>query len=215
MSKPRRAPRTDGDSTRAKLLDAAGRLFAECGYAGAASKAICEAAGTDLAAINYHFGNRDGLYRAVLHEGHKHFVSLENLTALAQSVLSPQQKLEAFIDGMVASLFDDKGWHNRVCAREILAPSPHFASLIGEGVMPKFRLVADILGDITGIPPGDPALARCVVSIMAPCLMLLVIDRDTPNPFQALLSQPVEELAAHLKRFAVAGLLAERSARQR
>lgn len=116
---------------------------------------------------------------------------------------------------MVASLFDDKGWHNRVCAREILAPSPHFASLIGEGVMPKFRLVADILGDITGIPPGDPALARCVVSIMAPCLMLLVIDRDTPNPFQALLSQPVEELAAHLKRFAVAGLLAERSARQR
>ena len=215
MSKPRRAPRTDGDSTRAKLLDAAGRLFAECGYAGAASKAICEAAGTDLAAINYHFGNRDGLYRAVLHEGHKHFVSLENLTALAQSVLSPQQKLEAFIDGMVASLFDDKGWHNRVCAREILAPSPHFASLIGEGVMPKFRLVADILGDITGIPPGDPALARCVVSIMAPYLMLLVIDRDTPNPFQALLSQPVEELAAHLKRFAVAGLLAERSARQR
>ncbi|MFC3608475.1 TetR/AcrR family transcriptional regulator [Stutzerimonas tarimensis] len=215
MSKPRRAPRTDGDSTRAKLLDAAGRLFAECGYAGAASKAICEAAGTDLAAINYHFGNRDGLYRAVLHEGHKHFVSLEDLTALAQSVLSPQQKLEAFIDGMVASLFDDKGWHNRVCAREVLAPSPHFASLIGEGVMPKFRLVADILGDITGIPPGDPALARCVVSIMAPCLMLLVIDRDTPNPFQALLSQPVEELAAHLKRFAVAGLLAERSARQR
>lgn len=214
MSKPRRAPRTDGDSTRAKLLDAAGRLFAERGYAGAASKAICEAAGTDLAAINYHFGNRDGLYRAVLHEGHKHFVSLEDLTALAQSVLSPQQKLEAFIDGMVASLFDDKGWHNRVCAREILAPSPHFASLIGEGVMPKFRLVADILGDITGIPPGDPALARCVVSIMAPCLMLLVIDRDTPNPFQALLSQPVEELAAHLKRFAVAGLLAERSARQ-
>ena len=90
MSKPRRAPRTDGDSTRAKLLDAAGRLFAECGYAGAASKAICEAAGTDLAAINYHFGNRDGLFRAVLHEGHKHFVSLEDLTALAQSVLSPQ-----------------------------------------------------------------------------------------------------------------------------
>jgi AcrR family transcriptional regulator len=215
MSKPRRAPRTDGDSTRAKLLDAAGRLFAERGYAGAASKAICEAAGTDLAAINYHFGNRDGLYRAVLHEGHKHFVSLEDLTALAQSGLSPQQKLEAFIDGMVASLFDDKGWHNRVCAREILAPSPHFASLIGEGVMPKFRLVADILGDITGIPPSEPALARCVVSIMAPCLMLLVIDRDTPNPFQALLSHSVEELAAHLKRFAVAGLLAERSARQR
>lgn len=213
MSKPLRTPRTDGDSTRAKLLDAAGRLFAERGYAGAASKAICVAAGTDLAAINYHFGNRDGLYRAVLHEGHKHFVSLEDLTRLAQSALSPQQKLEAFIDGMVASLFDDKGWHNRVCAREILAPSPHFASLIGEGVMPKFRLVANILGDITGIPPDHPALARCVVSIMAPCLMLLVIDRDTANPFQALLSQPAEELAAHLKRFAVAGLLVERSVR--
>lgn len=204
----------DGDTTRAKLLDAAGRLFAEHSYAGAASKAICEAAGTDMAAINYHFGNRDGLYRAVLHEGHKHFVSLENLTALAHSSLSPREKLGAFIDGMVASLLDDHGWHNRVCAREILAPSPHFASLIREGVMPKFKLVADILSDITGIPPGDPALARCVVSIMAPCLMLLVIDRDTPNPFQALLSQPPDDLAAHLKRFALAGLETVRDSRK-
>lgn len=213
MSHSRRTPRADGDSTRAKLIDAAGRLFAERGYAGAASKAICAAAGTDLAAINYHFGSRDGLYRAVLREGHMHFVNLDELTALTCSAQSAAQKLERFIDAIVDGLIHDQGWHTRVCAREILAPSAHFGSLINDEVMPKFAQVAAIVSEFTGISVGDPALARCVVSVMAPCLMLLVIDRDSASPVQALLSQPAAELATHLKRFALAGLEAERTRR--
>ncbi|MBB3105224.1 TetR/AcrR family transcriptional regulator [Azomonas macrocytogenes] len=206
MGKPRRIPRTDGEATRARILAAAGWLFAERGYAGAASKAICERAGTDLAAINYHFGSRDGLYRAVLLEGHKHFVNLDMLSELARSDLAPRAKLAVFIDRMVEKVLDDQGWYNRVCAREILAPSPHFASLISEEVMPKFNLLAGIISEVTGIPAGDPALSRCAINIMAPCLMLLVFDRNTPGPFQTLFSQPAEELATHLKGFALAGL---------
>ncbi|MEG6992327.1 helix-turn-helix domain-containing protein, partial [Pseudomonas aeruginosa] len=55
MSTRRRTPRSDGESTRARILEVAGRLFAQHGYANTASKAICEEAGADLAAINYHF----------------------------------------------------------------------------------------------------------------------------------------------------------------
>ncbi|MDF5938828.1 helix-turn-helix domain containing protein [Pseudomonas aeruginosa] len=61
MSTRRRTPRSDGESTRARILEVAGRLFAQHGYANTASKAICEEAGADLAAINYHFGSRDAL----------------------------------------------------------------------------------------------------------------------------------------------------------
>lgn len=47
-------------------LDVAGRAFAARGYAAATSKEICERAGGNLAAVNNHFGGKQGLYRSVL-----------------------------------------------------------------------------------------------------------------------------------------------------
>lgn len=75
----------DGETTRARILETAGQLFAERGYADTTSKAICERARCNMAAVNYHFGSRDGLYLALLKEVHKHLVSLDYLARLAHS----------------------------------------------------------------------------------------------------------------------------------
>jgi len=59
---PDAAPRTD---TREALLDAAERLFAEHGLRSASLRSITGEAGTNLAAVNYHFGSKQGLVEAV------------------------------------------------------------------------------------------------------------------------------------------------------
>ncbi len=156
MSTRRRTPRSDGESTRARILEVAGRLFAQHGYANTASKAICEEAGADLAAINYHFGSRDALYKAVLVEGHKQFVSLHDLRELADSALPPETKLERFINAIVSRLLDDRSWQSKVCAREILAPTAHFASLIREEVMPKFEALSGSSARSPACPATTP-----------------------------------------------------------
>jgi hypothetical protein len=74
--------------------------------------------------------------------------------------------------------------------------------------MPRFKLMSDILSEVTGFSAQDPALLRCVLSVIAPMLMMLVVDRDTPTPFRALMTRPADELKSHLKHFALAGLLA-------
>ena len=51
--------------TKTALLDAAERLFAELGIAGASMRAITRAADANLAAVHYHFGSKEGLVRAV------------------------------------------------------------------------------------------------------------------------------------------------------
>ncbi|WP_233146379.1 TetR/AcrR family transcriptional regulator [Pigmentiphaga sp. NML080357] len=196
----------DGEATRARILETAGQLFAERGYADTTSKAICERAQCNMAAVNYHFGSRDGLYLSLLKEVHKHLISLDYLARLAHSAQPPRQKLEAFLDGLTASLLNSEGWHIRLWAREVLAPSPHLAGIIEAEALPKFGLISAIIGEITGIPPGDPALTRCVLSVMAPCMMLLVIHRDMNSPIQAIFEQPAEVLASHLKTYALAGL---------
>lgn len=69
-----------------------------------------------------------------------------------------------------------------------------------------FKLLGDTLSEITGLSRKDPALLRCVTSVIAPCLMMLVLDRATPNPFRNLLEQPAEQIKSHLIRVALAGL---------
>lgn len=70
-----RARRSDGDLTKSKILEAAGRLIAQLGWAKTSNKEIVKLAEVDLAAINYHFGGRDGLYQAVLSEAHAHYLN--------------------------------------------------------------------------------------------------------------------------------------------
>ena len=61
-----RIPKQSQAKTRQCLLDAAGELFAEKGFRLAGTREICRKAGTEIAAIHYHFGNKENLYEAVL-----------------------------------------------------------------------------------------------------------------------------------------------------
>src|SRR5262249_50768686 len=58
---------SSGDrETRDRLLKAAERLFSERGFKDVTVREICRAARANVAAVNYHFGDKLGLYRAVL-----------------------------------------------------------------------------------------------------------------------------------------------------
>lgn len=57
---------TPGDSTGERILDAAERLFAERGVDGVSLRGVMTEAGTNVAAVRYHFGSKDDLIRALI-----------------------------------------------------------------------------------------------------------------------------------------------------
>jgi AcrR family transcriptional regulator len=59
---------TRGNDTKAALLQAAKRLISERGYAGASVRELAAAAGTNLGAVNYHFGSRENLLNQAILE---------------------------------------------------------------------------------------------------------------------------------------------------
>ena len=52
--------------TRERLIESATRLFAERGFAKVTVREICKAARANVAAVNYHFGGKNGLYQEIV-----------------------------------------------------------------------------------------------------------------------------------------------------
>src|SRR4051794_10491547 len=147
-----RRPRADGAVTRARILECAGALFAATGYAETTAKAIAAAAGVDLASINYHFGSRTGLYQAVLVEAHRRWIGLDVLERLERADVPARAKFERLIEALVDGALAGRGWHSRVLARELAAPSSNLDALARHEALPRVRVIAQLISEITGIP---------------------------------------------------------------
>ncbi len=93
--------------TRDALLDAAEVLFSELGVDGASLRAITARAGANLAAVSYHFGNKEGLVRAVFNRRLRPINEerLRRLTALEDAASpeapDPEGVLRAFLEPVV------------------------------------------------------------------------------------------------------------------
>ena len=181
MKKAARAPRPDGEATRARIL----RRPANCSPPMVTPKPPARPrarAEVDLASINYHFGSRSGLYQAVLAEAHRRLMDVADLQRLAQSRLAATDKLRAVIGHLVGNaLSGAENWHISVLTAEILAPSSHIQVLFESEIPRKIAVVMAIASDISGIPQDDPALQRCLLSVIAPCLLLQIGRRGVPG----------------------------------
>jgi len=52
--------------TRVQILNRAPKVFADHGYAGASTRTIADACDVNIGTLAYHFGNKQGVYEAVL-----------------------------------------------------------------------------------------------------------------------------------------------------
>ncbi len=206
MTRGKRVLRTDGGMTYGRILDAAGELFASAGFAETTNKMVAARAEVDLASINYHFGSRNGLYQAALVEAHRRMVSIESLQQLVSTDLSAREKLRSLIDMLVENAIADHGWHARILSREFLAPTSHLQALQKTEIPAKLPFVLGILGEITAIPEDDPSLLRCLVSVMAPCAMLLVVGPNVSPFADEIHRMSRKDLVDHLYKFAIGGL---------
>jgi AcrR family transcriptional regulator len=207
--------------TRDVLLEVAGQVFAEKGFDRATGKEICARAGANSAAINYYFGGIEGLYAAVLRVAHRRIVTVDRLEALVASQPDPRSQLEAIV-GMIVRVVtgpDSSSWMFRVIGRELVAPSSVFAEMRDKEIFPKMHVLKSVVAELTGLPKTHPVVERGILSIIAPCIMLLIGDRrffKRAFPKFGFGAEDAPAVTQHMVEFALAGLEAiARSARKK
>ena len=170
---PRPAPskRKSLDLTRDKLIEAAGHVFAEHGYRATTIREICRRAGANVAAVNYTFGDKMGLYTEVLRQSVSAAKSAMLYAALDSS-LSPEETIRSVIRARLMSLCNETrpDWHFRLVMHEWSQPTPAMRRVVDEGMRPIYERMRKAVSDIIGLPPEHETTRLCINSIVGQIL---------------------------------------------
>ncbi|MBQ5586221.1 MAG: TetR/AcrR family transcriptional regulator [Selenomonadaceae bacterium] len=206
---PKRQQRDDGRQTRERLLECAGILAAQKGFSLVTSKEICQMAGTNLAAINYHFGSREGLYEALLYQIHQFMVNEDSLREIASRDSSPREKISALVDMVAEQAWSRENWQMQVWSREVMHTdqSAHVSAVLMQVVKVKGSLALKLFSDYTGLAMDDIRLYICFFCFMAP-ILLVTYGKHSNIEYQKMahISCSDGELLSHIKKFCFAGL---------
>ncbi len=197
------------EATRERLLDAATALFSERGFRRVTVRDICRDAKANVSAVNYHFGDKLGLYREVMGRALRR-VRGDPTTDPGKSA-SPEDKLRHYVRTFVPRVALPEGdavWVMKLMRQEMQDPTPLAPWIAEQAILPRIRYLSETIAELIGCPPDDVRVHRSVISLQAQCLFYM------PNDFRRVgfpdwhepSREEVAAAAEHIVAFTLAGI---------
>ena len=191
-------------------LQVAGEVFAEKGFKDTTVREICARANVNLAAINYHFGDKERLYIEAVKNA-KWLIDQDVPMPQWDEATSSEEKLKTFIFTLMRRLMSPKAapWQHRLLLREISEPSKACEELVQESFLPFVDLLCDIVSDLMPEDIPDHIVKQLALSIIAQCVYYRfnerVVEMMLPTRMRKKYFHP-EALAEHIARFSLAAI---------
>ena len=190
------------DLTRESIVLAAGPIFAQRGFERATVREICAAAGVNVAAINYYFGDKQRLYIETVKTARARRASEVPLPEWDATVPAAEK-----LRGHVATLMrrmvglDDAPWETRLLTREVLQPSDACRALVEEHFRPQFDQLSAVIGELLPAETGQAVKHKFALSLIGQCFFYraasdVVSLLIPPNEIDA--DFDVESLSQHI-----------------
>ena len=196
-------------TTKDKIIKAASRVFAESGFQGASVRRIVARADVNQAAINYHFGSKEALYRAVLQ---KALQVLMKDDAAAQAALddSPEAALRRFVRQQLRPMTarDESSDYLRIFGWETVRPSPVFRKFMAAEAAPFFGSVTALVRRFLPAGASDQEAILGALWLFGQCSIFVRNREQLANPpLQLKVDQGlVESLVDTITGWAIGGL---------
>ncbi len=209
---------TKSSSTYDRLLSAALESFAEYGYHGTSIRAVTEKAGANVAAVNYHFGDKAGLYRCAVE--HSMLTCPRVEPAVLEEASCPRDWLRRLLGDVVTYLRSENGTPlMKILVREEMSPTGVLGQLYRDIFMSRHDALVAALVKMTRAREATPELHRLARLLMTNCRSHVHENRaragmvpgfgpkDEQDAFETLLDESEDLLAGRIRRMAAAGQL--------
>jgi len=202
------------EDTKARLLEAAGEVFAQYGFRVSTVRQICKRARTNVGSVNYHFRDKKGLYAAVFRHSLQLATNRYPPDLGITPEAGPEEKLRAYIHSLLLRLMAGglPAWHGKLMALEIADPSGAIDDVLENSIRPLHTYLADIVRELIHEErSADTELSHDTfmtsLSIAGQCLHYHIarqwIEALRPRSFDLTC---IERIADHITRFSLGGI---------
>jgi AcrR family transcriptional regulator len=209
------SPPAPPDETRQRLLRAAADGFSDVGFRRATVRDICARANANVAAVNYHFGDKDRLYSEVVHSGiarglEKYPIDM----GVPADHPTPEQRLHGFVRSFLYRTLGqgDHACSGRIMLWEMVEPTPVLDALFRERIRHLYARLESIVRDLLGPAATDDRVRMGCATVLGQCTFYrlgeMMLSKIQPGPTTNLPPERIETLAEHITRLTAAGLRA-------
>jgi AcrR family transcriptional regulator len=204
--------RKDAVETCQCLIDAASEIFAEKGYKDATVAEICKKAGTNVASVNYHFGNKERLYAEAWRCSFRKCLEKYPPDGGVSDGAPPEERLWGRVASLVHKILDKDHRAFSIMQKELAQPTGLLKDLVKKELQPIQEKMLALVRELIGPDASDRQVQSCKSSIIGQCFHLSMMKRaakihvlDSPINFNN-----VDALADHIVNFSLAGIKAVR-----
>jgi AcrR family transcriptional regulator len=193
-----------------RILETAGEIFADRGFRETTVREICRRTGVNLAAVNYHFGDKERLYMAVI----KHYKEIAVQKYLQNDSMHDHDpydvQLSAFIKSFMFHLLGEghDSCFGRLMSREYIEPTSALDVIIEEEFRPFFNRLNTIVRQLLGGEISEGKIILCAMSVLGQCLYFRtsrpVISRLLRKDHYTV--EEINEIADHITSFSLEAL---------
>ncbi len=206
-------PRKRHNQTREQLLEAACLVFAEKGYHNATIAEICQSAGANIAAVNYHFGDKKTLYAKAWRIGFERSIKAHPTDGGVPDDAPPAERLRGRILALIRRFSDPASHELEMIHKEMANPTGLLGVVMQESIQPLRQKLRSIVKELLGPTANEESVMLCLMSIRAQCFNPAVRDRHRDVFAKVGLKHhtkekkiPIERIADHVTRFTLAGI---------
>ena len=209
-------PRKGSAKTCNNLLAVASEIFAEKGYRDTTIADICERAGTNIASVNYHFGDKETLYREAWRRSFLESVKTHPPDGGVSDSAPPKARLRGQVSALLRRIADENNREFLIVEKEFTNPTGLLDEVLKKEIRPLQERMRAVIRDLLGAHIPDRLVQFCEISVISQCINPMVVRRGRKEK-QAHENDPpgiedIEAYADHVTKFSLGGIGAIRKA---
>jgi TetR/AcrR family transcriptional regulator, regulator of cefoperazone and chloramphenicol sensitivity len=203
-----RSQEKKASKTKTELLLAASELFAEKGYTDTTVAEICQKAGANIAAINYHFGDKETLYREAWRESFNEAIKVYPPDGGVKRNEPPEARLRGAVVALLGRISDEKTNREfRIVQKELANPTGLIEEVMSKEIEPQRQKMETIIRELLGPEASDTQVNFCIISIISQCINPMAVNkRAHPAEDQPPGIDDIETFADHVVTFSIGGV---------